>query len=124
MRGLFIRHRSSAFSFISFTSAHPGDAEDVFRSAAVAHSLSHPAEFGRHAAEPVDRFISVALDDGQDLVILLFGHIQQLGNLIQLHVQLPNTGALWRKDEERSDGKMLNVKMKQTQAVRVAVLHL
>lgn len=96
---------SVAFSFITVT-PHHGDVEDVFRVAAVAHSLAHPAEFSHHVAEPVDCFISVALDNRQDLIVLLFGHIQQLGNLIQLHVQLSNTGALWREEEERSDVKM------------------
>lgn len=74
--------------------AHHGDAEDIFRSAAVAGSLSHPAELSRHVTKPVDGFVGVALDDGQDLVILFFGHIQQLGNLVQLHMQLTNAGAL------------------------------
>ncbi len=104
------RHRYSAFSLISFAPSHHGDTEDVFRSAAVARGLSHPAEFSHHVAQPVDCFISVALDNRQDLIILLFGHIQQLGNLIQLQVQLPNTWALWRREEERS-GEILCVKM-------------
>lgn len=80
---------------VHLTVAHHGDAEDVFRSAAVVHSLSHPAELSSHVTEPVDRFISVVLNDGQDLVVLLFGDVQQLGNLIQLNVQLANSGTLW-----------------------------
>lgn len=86
----------SVLGHFFFTHSHHGDAEDVCRSAAVAHSLTHPTELSRHVAEPVDCFIGVALNDRQDLIVLLFGHIQQLGNLVQLHVQLPNTGALWR----------------------------
>lgn len=70
------------------------DKDSVGIRAAVAQSLSNPAELGRHVAEPVDRFISVVLDDRQDLVVLVFRHIQQLGDLIELQVQLSNTGAL------------------------------
>ncbi len=103
--------------------SHHGDTEDVSSSAAVALSLSHPAELSRHVAEPVDRFVGVALDNRQDLIVLLFGHIQQLGNFLQLHMQLSNTGTLWRREEELSD-ELLCVKMSQTQAVRVVVLHL
>lgn len=56
--------------------AHHGDAEDVFRSAAVVHGLSHPAELSSHVTEPVNCFISVVLNDGQDLVVLLSGDVQ------------------------------------------------
>lgn len=96
----FTRARAYSLS----PSSHRGDAEDVVRVAAVAHCLAHPAEFSCHVAEPVDRFINVMLDNRQDLVALLFRRIQQLGSLVQLHVQLPNTGALWREEEERSGG--------------------
>lgn len=84
-------------SFIDFTPApaHHGDTEDIIRCTAVAHSLSHPAELSSHVAKPVDCFISVTLHDRQDLIILFFGHIQQLGNLVQLHMQLTHTGTLW-----------------------------
>lgn len=70
------------------------DKDSVGVRAAVAHSLPNPAELGRHVAEPVDRFISVVLDDRQDLVVLVFRHIQQLGDLVELQVQLSNAGAL------------------------------
>lgn len=94
-------------SFISFPPPpHHGDAEDVFRSVTVAHRLSHPAEFRRHVAKPFDRFVSVALDNRQDLIILLFGHVQQLGNLIQFHMQLPNIGALWSGGDRRRSGQL------------------
>lgn len=81
---------------LSFLSRHLGDDKDSVQiRAAVAHSLPHPAELSRHVAEPVDRFVGVVLDDGQDLVVLVFRHIQQLGDLLELQVQLPDTGALW-----------------------------
>lgn len=89
------------FVYSLFHSSHHGDAEDILKVAAVARCLAHPAEFSRHVAEPVDRFINVVLDNGQNLFILLLRHIEQLGDLVQLHVQLPNTGALWVEEEER-----------------------
>lgn len=58
---------------------HLGDDEDSLRvHAAAAQRLPHPAELGCHVAEPVDSFVRVVLDDGQDLIILVFRHIQQL----------------------------------------------
>lgn len=116
-----VNWRRFLFSFQSFTVSHLCDAEDVLKGAAVAHGLAHPAEFSRHVAQPVDGFIGVALDNRQDLVVLLFGHIQQLGYLVQLHVQISDTGALWR--DRRRRGQMC-VKMELTQAVSVLVLHL
>lgn len=82
-------------------SLHLSDVKDsVGIRAAVAQSLPNPTELSRHVAEPVDRFISVVLDDRQDLVILVFRHIQQLGDLVELQVQLSNAGALWREEVE------------------------
>lgn len=80
--------------FLSTLPTHHCDAENILRSAAVAHSLSHPAELGCHVGQPLDRLVGVMLDNGQDLIILLFGDIQQLGYFIQLHMQFTNTGAL------------------------------
>lgn len=71
--------------------------------AAVGQSLPHPAELSRHVAEPVDSFVGVMLDDRQDFVILVFRHVQQLGDLVQLQVQLSDSEALWREGEESGD---------------------
>lgn len=101
----FIFHHSFATS--STIPPHLGDVEDILWSAAVAHSLSHPAVYSRHVAEPTDCFISVVLDNRQDLIKLLFGDFQQLRNVIQLHVQFPNTGTLWSQEED----KVLSFKM-------------
>ena len=88
-----------------FSTPHHVDTEDVFRSVAV-HRLSHPAEVGRHVAQPVDGLISVVMDDGQDLIVLLCENIQHLGGLVQLHMQVPDAGALWRQKEEQAWGLM------------------
>lgn len=87
--------------YLFLPSLHLNDGKDsVGIRAAVAQSLPNPTKLGRHVAEPVDRFISVVLDDRQDLVVLVFRHIQQLGDLVELQVQLSNAGALWGEEVE------------------------
>lgn len=102
------------------------DKDSVGIRAAVTQSLPHPAELGRHVAEPVDCFVGVVLDDGQDLVILVFRHIQQLGDLVELQVQLSDAGALWGEEVEwvRSAAESFKGERKNEVFVMVAVPHL